>query len=501
MLHRYYDSWPVPAARVSALLVTVLLFSGCQWAATGADRAPDIREITVLYTNDEHGWMEGMEPALGAAGLYRLWQEREDYRPDGPFLILSGGDNWTGPAISTWVEGESMVEVMNAMHYDASAVGNHEFDFGLEALQQRLQEADFPYLSANTLWRETGQVAAELGILPYTLKEVNGLRIGIIGLTTTSTPRTTNPQNMIRLQFGDYEQALRATVPQVRQAEPDLLFVIAHVCMAALEPLAIQVEDLGIHLMGGGHCNELTARRVNSTVLLGGGYHFTAYARARISFDVTAGRVVDVQSGISSNEPLGEDPQIDSIVSRWQDQFRGTLEEVVAWSSQDIDFRNGAFRQAVIDSWLRWDPSADIAITNAGGLRTSLPAGAITFNDLVNFMPFENNIFAVEIPGRVVRQALESGGRPIVAGLVRRGDGWILTASGEPLQDDTFYRVLLNSFMYDGGDNFQMIRAADPEGFDTGIHYRQPFVERLVELQTSPQNPLVIGDLMDSVVP
>ena len=137
----------------------------------------------------------------------------------------------------------------------------------------------------------------------------------------------------------------------------------------------------------------------------------------------------------------------------------------------------------------------------AGGLRTSLPAGAITFNDLVNLMPFENNIFAVEIPGRVVRQALESGGRPIVAGLVRRGDDWILTASGEPIQDDTFYRVLLNSFMYDGGDNFQMIRAADPDGFDTGIHYRQPFVERLVEMQTSPQNPLVIGDLIDSVVP
>jgi 2',3'-cyclic-nucleotide 2'-phosphodiesterase (5'-nucleotidase family) len=92
------------------------------------------RHLTILYTNDEHGWMEGMEPGQSAAHLYEMWQEEEGYYEDGPFLILSGGDNWTGPAISTWTEGESMVAVMNAMHYDASAVGNHEFDFGLEVI-------------------------------------------------------------------------------------------------------------------------------------------------------------------------------------------------------------------------------------------------------------------------------------------------------------------------------------------------------------------------------
>ncbi len=477
-------------------LVLIVLLAGCQASDTaGTD---PIREITVLYTNDEHGWMEGTEPGMGAANLYRVWQEQEGFTRDGPFLLLSGGDNWTGPAVSTWVDGESMVEVMNAMDYDASAVGNHEFDFGLENLKQRTAEADFPYLSANTHWKENGQIPVELGILPYTIKEVNGLEVAIVGLTTTSTPRTANPQFVSALRFENYEQALRAAVSEVQAADPDLLFVIAHVCMVQLEALALSVSDLDIDLMGGGHCNELVARRVGETVLLGGGYHFTSYARARIRYDVDNDQLLNMEFGVAINEPANEDPLIASIVDRWQGQFKDALTQVIAWSDREIDFRTPEFRQAVIDSWLISDPSADFAITNAGGLRTPLPAGEITLNDLVNVMPFENNVFAVNLSGRAVVEAIESGGRPIVAGLTRRGGDWIITRTGAIIDDDQSYRVLVNSFMYAGGDNFQVISDNDPNGYDTGIHYRQPFVDALQQLQTGPSNPVDLQDLIQT---
>jgi 2',3'-cyclic-nucleotide 2'-phosphodiesterase (5'-nucleotidase family) len=479
-------------------LVVFALLAACQASDTLPDGTDPIREITVLYTNDEHGWMEGMEPGTGAANLYRVWQQQEGFTRDGPFLLLSGGDNWTGPAISTWVQGESMVEVMNAMDYDASAVGNHEFDFGLEILKQRAAEAEFPYLSANTRWKDSGQIPVELGILPYTIKEVNGLEVAIVGLTTTSTPRTANPQFVRELRFEDYEQALRTAVAEVRTADPDLLFVIAHVCMVQLEALALSVSDLDIDLMGGGHCNELVARRVGETVLLGGGYHFTSYARAHIRYDVRNDQLVDMEFGVAVNVPVNDDPVIASIVERWQGQFSDSLTQVIAWSDREIDFRTAEFRQAVIDSWLVSDPSADFAITNAGGLRTPLPAGEITLNDLVNVMPFENNVFAVNIPGRVVVEAIESGGRPIVAGLIRRGDDYVVTRTGTVIDDDQLYRVLVNSFMYAGGDNFQVISENDPNGYDTGIHYRQPFVDALRQLQTAPSNPVDLQDLIQT---
>ena len=470
----------------------LLVLIGC------GEHSAAVRELTVLYTNDEHGWMEGMEEGQGAAGLVDLWRDREGFSVYGPFLLLSGGDNWTGPAISTWVQGQSMVEVMNAMGYDATAIGNHEFDFGLEVLQQRIDQAGYPHLSANTRWRDSGNVPLELGILPYTVKEVNGLRVAIVGLTTISTPRTANPRHVASLQFEDYEVALRAAVNELEARDPDLLFVIAHVCMAALEPLAQAVADLEIDLMGGGHCNELVAKRAGDTILLGGGYHFTAYARARFRYDTARDRLLEVQFGTrrqTASATQTGDSAVAAIVARWRSRFQSTLDQVVAWSDGAIDFRSEEFRQAVVESWLRWDRDADIAITNAGGFRTSLPAGEITYDDLVNVMPFENTIVATQLNGATVKAALRSGGRPVVAGLVRRDGQWLLSRTGEPLEDDRIYRVLVNSFMYDGGDNFQVIAGADPDGFDTGSHYRQPFVNWLMELQTSENSPLRLSDL------
>src|SRR5690606_9568257 len=88
-------------------------------APVTADAPAGPMTITIFYTNDEHGWMEGMAEGEGAASMLANWQEA-GYDPDGPYLALSGGDMWTGPAISTWFEGEGMVEVMNGMGYAAA---------------------------------------------------------------------------------------------------------------------------------------------------------------------------------------------------------------------------------------------------------------------------------------------------------------------------------------------------------------------------------------------
>lgn len=121
---------------------------------------------------------------------------------------------WTGPAISTWFQGQSMAEVMNAMGYDAAAVGNHEFDFGLEMLKARAAESEFPFLSANIRYKADG--TTPVAIRPYTIITVNEIQVGIIGLTTRSTPTTTNPVNVAQFDFVDYETALREVVPQVK---------------------------------------------------------------------------------------------------------------------------------------------------------------------------------------------------------------------------------------------------------------------------------------------
>ncbi len=468
------------------LAVISLALGGC---LTASD-PESIREVTVLYTNDEHGWMEGMEAGQSAANLFALWQAREGFTADGPFLVLSGGDNWTGPAISTWTAGESMVEVMNAMDYDASAVGNHEFDFGLPAFAQRASEADYPYLSSNTRWHENNDVPTDIGILPYTVKTVNDVRFGIIGLTTRDTPTTTNPLNVAELDFIDYEQALRDTVPAVRSEDIDLLLVIAHVCVDELEPLIRATQDLNIAMMGAGHCNELEARRIRETVLLGGGFHFTAYAKASFTYDTANDRLL--RSRFATNESAHDEaaPTIARLVNKWSEQTEEILSEPVAWLASPVARRSAELEQAVVNSWLLADSTADVAITNAGGIRIDLPAGEINVGTVVALMPFDNTIIAVNISGAVLRDALENGSRPIVGGLQKRGNDWVLSRSGQALSDTDSYRVLVNSFMYAGGDGYAMLPQADPSGFDTGINYRQPFQDWLQSQGSSASNPL-----------
>lgn len=182
------------------------------------------REIVILHTSDEHGHLEpatyGSFLEGGASLASALWADG-GHNPlvvDGNVLLLSGGDNWTGPAVSTWFQGESTVEVMNAMGYRASVPGNHEFDFGQEALDARLAQARFPYLAANVFDAATGELSERFQ--PYTIVTVNGIRVGIIGLALRSTPSSTAAKGLTGLRFGDYEPALRQWAPVVRSEAP-----------------------------------------------------------------------------------------------------------------------------------------------------------------------------------------------------------------------------------------------------------------------------------------
>lgn len=478
--------------------MTAIRFGGRRWllpltaalllAACGS-APPQSRQLTVLYTNDEHGWMEGMGEANGAANLVRLWRDQEGYSSETrqDFLLLSGGDNWTGPAISTWNQGESMVELMNAMGYSASAVGNHEFDFGLDTIRLRSAQADYAYVSANTHWRETSRVPEDLGISAYRLDEAGGVRVGIIGLTTRETPSSTNPVTVEPLRFLDYEQTLRAVVPVVEAQGAELVFVVSHVCLDELEPLIESVADLGIDLVGAGHCNELVAKRIGDTVLLGGGFHFTSYASAR--FELSPAGDYSVSYATAANEGAAADADIAAIVERWNAGSEQALSEVLVYSADAVP-RGPALDQLVVESWLWADASADVAITNAGGIRAPLPAGEVTLGDTVAVLPFDNTIVALELSGAELLSVLEEGARPRVAGLVQSEAGWRWARSGAEIDRSGHYRVLVNSFMYAGGDSYGRLALADPDGYDTGTQYGEPFRRWLRSLDSAQQKPI-----------
>jgi 2',3'-cyclic-nucleotide 2'-phosphodiesterase (5'-nucleotidase family) len=456
------------------------------------------RVITVIYTNDEHGWMEGIEEGSGAANMISVWQDKLNYTPGGPFLVLSGGDMWTGPAISTWFHGESMVEVMNAMGYDAAAVGNHEFDFGLNALKKRVSEMRFPLLSANMHYKKNGSYPEDLGIRPYIITTVSGVPVGIIGLTSTKTPQVTNPVNVADFEFRDYAETLRQVVPEVKAAGAELVLVAAHICRDEVTALAKQMGGLGIDMIGAGHCNEWFADAVNNIVVLGGGYHMSSYAYAQFTIESITKTVVERKSGSGVNKRGAANHEITAIVSKWKARADEQVNVVIGYTASGITKRSPEMQALITGAWLAEYP-ADIAMTNLGGMRADIKPGKITIGDMIGVMPFSNVIVEVELSGEALVKALASKrDSTAISGMAYINGVWVLTKIGEILSPNEIYTILVNDFMYAGGDNYSFAKY-NPRGYNTAIDWRQPVIDWIIAQDSSESAPIdtAINKLME----
>jgi 5'-nucleotidase/UDP-sugar diphosphatase len=468
----------------SLLFIIIILFSiyCSRENASPDDRNPaSVFQVVILYTNDEHGWLEGTGNYGGAAEMTGLWRQNEGYKEEGPFLILSGGDMWTGPAISTWFKGESMIEAMNGMSYQAAAIGNHEFDFQTAGLNDRLKQAAFPFLAANIRQKSTNESPGFA--VHYIVKEVNHVMVGVIGLSALNTPNTAFPDYVQGYDFSAYATALRETVPRMKNAGAELLVVVGHICRSEMVALTAVAAELGIALIGGGHCHETVNEVKNGVTIIEAGSYFKKYARIKIMFNTETDMVESIEPKIQDNLGGAADPEIAAIVSKWRARTDEQLSGVIGYAEREIGRDSAAMANMIADSWLWALPAADISISNAGGVRQSISAGNITMADIVGVLPFENTIIQLELTGAQLINCLD--GALFVGGMTTVG-GYFL-ANGTPIGSGTVYKVLITDFIYSAYGCFATF---DPEPEITGIHWRQPVIDWIKSLNTSSGNPL-----------
>ena len=467
-------------------VIGIMLLIGACESSTG-DAGEYDQRIVILYTNDEHGWMEEADNYGGAAKLMGLWRQEENYSESEPFLILSGGDMWTGPAISTWFEGESMVDVMNKMNYSAAAMGNHEFDFKISGLRERIAECEFPILSANIREKATGN--GPDFAQPYMIIEVGGVNVGIVGLSSISTPYSTFPDHVIDYDFISYETALEEIMPSVKNDGAELIIVLGHICVNEMRALAQSAKNLGVSVIGGGHCHEQHAEMYNDIALIEGGYFMNGYAKLEILYNIKDNSVVKMTPSIHLNEGGTPDPEIADAVSYWKTQMDDTLSLTIGYASADIGRNTWEMYNMVCDSWFETFPGADISMTNAGGIRQDVPGGDITLATIVGLLPFENAILQLELNG----QQIEDGIYNLIVGGMTTTNGFRL-ADGTPIHPDSVYIVLTTDYLYSRTDyNFQY---DDPDPYHTAVHYRQPLIDWMESMNTSSVDP--INNYLDS---
>jgi 5'-nucleotidase/UDP-sugar diphosphatase len=464
------------------VILSSLLLAACG----GLPRQTEtLRRLTILHTNDEHGWMESYKGSGGADGLQRLWERREGYTPDGPFLIVSSGDMWTGPAISTTLAGESMVDVMNALGYRSATLGNHDFDFGQDTIRQRLREAVFPFLGANIRLRSSGALPDY--VEPYTLLEINGIRVGVLGVTTVETPVDTRPTNVDDLEFRPYAEALETYVPEMRAAGADLIIVAGHICGSEAEALAETASGLGIPLIAGGHCHEQIVGSVGGVTLIESGSFLQGYTRVDLLVDTAQDRVVEMHAEYKPNKRGAGDPEMAARIDSWARQLPAGMLDPIGYAGENIDRQSPEMRRLLLEAWLEADPQADVALASARYVQQDLLPGEVTQATLIGILPTENQLVRIELTGEQLLATLESR-RPLVAGMSETPDGWRLS-NGKPIDPQATYRVLLPDTLYLGGNYYDVARF-DPSPTSTGIDWREPTLALLRALGTSRSNPL-----------
>jgi 5'-nucleotidase / UDP-sugar diphosphatase len=490
--------------------------AGSASASSSATAARPKVDIDVLYTTDEHGWLQPLTDkgrVRGGAGnvLARFLADEkhcarrpnaaaaqggEDPCADASTILLSGGDNWTGPAISSYFEGASTAEAMNKMGYAAAVFGNHEFDFGRARFLKNRAAGGFPYVSANLVVKSDA-LEAEMTLPSHVVVQRRGVRIAVVGVTTETTLKQAMASRFEGIAFEPAEKALQRAIPEAWAGRPDAVVVLAHECPDKLVPMLERHPEWNIAFVGGGHCHKRSSERVRNIPVVNPGWRWHAYAKVRLSIDpsrplgervtAVAPEIVDVEHAEGAAPPHPPEPEVEQATARWKAEIDEVLGERIGYTSTGLEHRSKVMGRWIAEAW-RQELGTDLAILNSGGLRQALPKGPITKASIYSVLPFDNRLMVCTLKGSDVLRNLKNE-EAMVAGLVARGPNLYVDGAGRPLDPEHRYSVATIDFLYYGGAGFTF-EEEDPSPHETGMDWRTPVIEWTRRQSCSPTSPL-----------
>ena len=425
---------------ISLLLVLVLCVSlfGTSAFAEGGERSAD---IVILFTSDVHC---GVDQGFGYAGL----QQVRDYlvASGNEVILVDDGDNIQGEPLGTMTKGEVSIDLMNKMGYSVAIPGNHEFDYGMEQFLALAERADFDYISCN--FNKSG----ELVFQPYVIRELDGLKVAFVGVTTpetltSSTPRYFQDENG-EFVYGFFQDesgegvysAVQSAVDDARAEGADYVVVMGHLgneeaCRPwTYDDVISNTNGIDVFLDGHSHDTDqvVMKNKDGEDVLRSAcGTKLACIGWCRID---TEGKISTGLYTWNNSDPvpalLGIQNEMSEAVAASTDTLNEKLGEVVASSQVDLTINdpvevdaNGRPIRMVrraetnlgdlcADAYLN-QSGADIAFVNGGGIRTNIAAGDITLNDILKVHPFGNAMCVIEVTGQQILDALEWGARAI----------------------------------------------------------------------------------------
>jgi 2',3'-cyclic-nucleotide 2'-phosphodiesterase (5'-nucleotidase family) len=460
-------------AYVIAVRLLVLVAAATVGGAFAAEQ-----RITLLHINDVY--QIGPVDKGRNGGLARVATIRDQVRAASPdTLLLLGGDTLSPSVASNTFRGEQMIATWNALKLDLAVPGNHEFDFGPEIFRQRVAESKFPWLADNMSERATGRPFG--GTQRALVKRFGRVKVGFLGVITADTPQTSKTGPGVR--FTDPVVTARRTAARLHAQGATIVVALTHLAMADDLRLA---RTGAVDLILGGHDHTLMQSLAGHTPIFKAGSDARLVARIDLIVDPRTRRLKNIDWVLLPvTADVAEEPAVATVVAGYESQLAALLDKPVGETTVALDARQetSRSRETNLGDWLadiyRTRTDADAALVNGGSIRsnTTYGPGQLTKRDILSILPFENPIVKLDVPGSVLRQALEHGlaeidlsnesGRfPQVSGMRYRYDArrpvgsrlLDVKVAGAPLDDARHYALAVNSYLAGGGDGYAMLR-------------------------------------------
>ncbi|WP_370284538.1 bifunctional metallophosphatase/5'-nucleotidase [Pseudooceanicola nanhaiensis] len=490
--------------------MTFRLLAGTAALALSAGTALADFPLTILHTNDFHARFEPIskydsgcsaedntagECFGGSARLVTAIKEARERAENS--ILVDGGDQFQGTLFYTYYKGKLAAEMMNKLGYDGMTVGNHEFDDGPEVLRGFMDALDFPILMSNA--DVSGEPLLADVLKKSVVIDVNGEKVGLIGLTPQDTDELASPgPNVI---FTDPAGAVQHEVDRMTEEGVNKIVVLSHSGYNVDKRVA--ENTTGVDVIVGGHTNTLLGDMDGAEgpypTMVGDTAIVSAYAYGKFLGELNV--LFDDEGNIkeASGAPIIMDAAVtedQTTVDRIAEAAKPLDEirnKVVAETTEAIDGDKNACRTGecqmgnlVADAMLARvkDQGIDVAIANGGGLRASIDSGEVTMGEVLTVLPFQNTLSTFQTKGSVIVEALENGvsqleevaGRfPQVAGLSFTFDPAAEPGSrisdvmvdGAPIEPEKTYGVVTNNYVRNGGDGYAMFVAGE-NAYDYG---------------------------------
>jgi 5'-nucleotidase len=382
-----------------------------------------------------------------------------DIRQDSPnVLLLDAGDIWQGSARSNENGGDLMIQSMNQIGYDAWVLGNHEFDQGIPNLQQRIASSTMPVLGANVYDSNEHWSAVQ----DHIVQEINGVRVGIFGLTFPYTPNLYLQSTLGTIQIREPEAIANQQVQSLQDAGVDVIIALSHLGLEQDIHLAQTVA--GINIIVGGHSHHLAKdppQEVNGTILLAAGA-FTEYlGHAQVT--ISPENTVTVNNTLLHvlETGLSPDATIEQLVEeRW---YAIQEEQEALIGVADAPFTDQAVCNLVADAMRAFREGIDtqpIAVMNRGGVaHTTIPAGDISRYQIESLFPYPNQLTSIRVNGNQLQQLLTlSKGSLCVSGITftytEETGATNIMIDGTELDPATSYSLATIDYLAEGGGNW-----------------------------------------------